>query len=246
MLSLYSRVSFLLRNKILSGQYSPGEQLPTENELVTQFGVSKITIRHALSCLEAERLITRRSGKGTFVAKAIPVSKQFVFTENVRDIVLDAQRYKVKLLSLKTIKVKEARIPRDIQSYFHLSEEDRITRIQRIRTLQSVPIYFTENYVPVPVAEGITEKALSQVPLLMILKNNGIRISSGEIYIEAVPADPDIADTLKCRTYDPLILRRIYYQYRSTEPLEIVINFMRAEYFRYRTNIDVRSFNLLK
>lgn len=111
MLSLYSRVAFLLRTKILSGQFSPGEQLPTENDLVAQFGVSKITIRHSLACLEAENLITRQSGKGTFVAKSIPVQKQFTITDNVSDIVRDAQRYRVKLLSLKTIKVKEARIP---------------------------------------------------------------------------------------------------------------------------------------
>ena len=57
MISLYGQVEFTLRNKILSGQYEFGEKLPSENELVERFGVSKITVRHALARLEADRLI---------------------------------------------------------------------------------------------------------------------------------------------------------------------------------------------
>jgi len=44
---LYSRVESLLRNKILSGEYEQGEKLPTEDELVQCFGVSKVTVRSA-------------------------------------------------------------------------------------------------------------------------------------------------------------------------------------------------------
>jgi len=243
MISLYRRVESLLRSKILSGKFESGEKLPTENEFVEQFGVSKITIRRALSRLEGEGLITRRSGKGTFVSSVIPVTKQFTITNNVRDIVVDAQRYEVKLHSFQPIQVKDTRIPKEIQSFFGFSNGDEIFRIQRLRLLKGIPIYFLENFLPVDTARHITKKDLHTKPLLQILKERiGLRIGGGDIYIEAVPADPDIADILQCQTYDPLIFRQIYYRYSTNDPFEIVISFMRAEYFKYKGSLKAENF----
>ena len=77
LIPLYSRVSSIIQNKILSGQYEPRDKLPTEDELVEYFGVSKITVRNALALLEADGLIFRTRGKGTFVAPVIPETKQY-------------------------------------------------------------------------------------------------------------------------------------------------------------------------
>lgn len=57
-----------LKNKILSGQFLPGDQLPTEKNLVAKFGHSRPTIARALNDLEAEGLIHRQAGAGSFVA----------------------------------------------------------------------------------------------------------------------------------------------------------------------------------
>ena len=46
--SLYHQLATILREQILSGQYSPNDQLPTETELVAEYGVSRITVRQAL------------------------------------------------------------------------------------------------------------------------------------------------------------------------------------------------------
>jgi GntR family transcriptional repressor for pyruvate dehydrogenase complex len=51
-----------IRSAILQGQYQPGDPLPTENELVTQFGVSKQTVREALRTLEGMGFITVKRG----------------------------------------------------------------------------------------------------------------------------------------------------------------------------------------
>jgi len=240
---LYGRVEFILRNKILSGQFEAGERLPTEGEFTKQFGVSKVTVRQALAHLETDRLITRRSGKGTFVSEVIPVTKQFIITNSIRDIVLDAQRYEVKLHSFQTIKVKDSRIPRKIQTFFNISNREEVLRIQRLRQLKGVPIYFLENYLPQDIGNRITKKDLQKLPLLKILKDKlGINIGGGDISIEAVAADPDIANILECQTYAPLIFRQIHYRSSSNNPLEIVINFMRAEYFKFQASLDTDGF----
>jgi DNA-binding FadR family transcriptional regulator len=56
-----------LRQAILGGRYVHGEKLPAERQFASSFGASRATIRTALNRLEAERLVTRRLGAGTFV-----------------------------------------------------------------------------------------------------------------------------------------------------------------------------------
>src|SRR3984957_16748729 len=60
-------VAAQLRPAILCGRYMPGEKLPAERQFASSFGASRATIRTALNRLEAERLVTRRLGAGTFV-----------------------------------------------------------------------------------------------------------------------------------------------------------------------------------
>lgn len=65
---LYSIVSDGLRRQIRAGQAKPGDRLPSMEKLAEEFGVSLITVRKAVEVLEAEDLLTREQGRGTFVA----------------------------------------------------------------------------------------------------------------------------------------------------------------------------------
>ncbi|MDB1123036.1 pyruvate dehydrogenase complex transcriptional repressor PdhR [Vibrio algarum] len=60
-----------LERLIVEGTFSPGQQLPPERELATQFDVSRPSIREAIQRLEAKRLLTRRQGGGTFVSESL-------------------------------------------------------------------------------------------------------------------------------------------------------------------------------
>lgn len=66
-LPVYRQVATALREKIDSGEYKPGERLPSERELIEAFGVSRITIREAISLLRSEGLVAAEHGKGVFV-----------------------------------------------------------------------------------------------------------------------------------------------------------------------------------
>lgn len=64
-----SQVVELLGNEIRAGSHKPGERLPTEQELIVRFGVSRTVIREAFASLKAEGLVVTRQGSGTFVAE---------------------------------------------------------------------------------------------------------------------------------------------------------------------------------
>jgi GntR family transcriptional regulator len=82
---LKTRLHRELKERIANGHYAPGIQLPSEAELVEQYGVSRSTVRSALSALEAEGLIVRRWGVGTFVCDrqhiANPITEAVDFRE---------------------------------------------------------------------------------------------------------------------------------------------------------------------
>ncbi|WP_336790253.1 GntR family transcriptional regulator [Paenibacillus sp. MMO-177] len=66
--ALYKQIQIEIRKRIASGQLRPLDRIPSEQELMDEFKVSKITVKNALTELADEGLVTRIQGKGTFVA----------------------------------------------------------------------------------------------------------------------------------------------------------------------------------
>ena len=166
MIPLYFRVESFIRNKILSGQFQPGARLPTEDEFIRSFGVSRITVRNALSHLQKQGLITKHRSKGTFVAEAIATQKQFFFTGEVRDLILDAREYQTQPLSIHTQGIGSTKFSKVLCSFFKLAREDEITSVKRIRLSDNIPIYYVENFILPETANNFTLKELNEKTVL--------------------------------------------------------------------------------
>lgn len=65
---LSEEIAGQLRQLIQGGDLLPGAQLPTENAMIEQFGVSRTVVREAVSALSADGLVNARQGRGVFVA----------------------------------------------------------------------------------------------------------------------------------------------------------------------------------
>ena len=236
---LYSRVSTIIQYKITSGQYDAGERLPTEDALVEQFKVSKITIRNALALLEAEGLIKRIRGKGTFVTDNVPEVRLSVHT-SLNSMVNNLSKSNTKPLEIKTIKISESRIPKDICTFFNMKKSDEIGRIRRLTTRDNV-LYFYENYMKPDMANLITKKALADKKSVqkVLHKKTGLTVTRGEMYLQAIHAEPDISRLLECQAFEPLIQVQTYFWSEGEEPFEIVSRYLRACYFKYKVDVAV-------
>jgi DNA-binding GntR family transcriptional regulator len=80
----YRRVANRLRQQIRSGELAPGQAIPSETQLVEQFGISHMTARNAVAALRFEGLVVARHGRGVFVADPPPGSLR-AGVEAVRD-----------------------------------------------------------------------------------------------------------------------------------------------------------------
>ena len=76
---LYRQVKAILLRRIANGEWKPGEALPAEPKLGATLGVSPGTVRKALDELAAEGVVSRRQGRGTFVAEHTPDTSLFRF-----------------------------------------------------------------------------------------------------------------------------------------------------------------------
>jgi DNA-binding GntR family transcriptional regulator len=73
-----------------------------DKELAVKFGVSQITVRTAPANLEAESLISKMRGKGTFVTKNVPLTKQVIVRGDLKSFVDDLRKDRVKSLGIET------------------------------------------------------------------------------------------------------------------------------------------------
>ncbi len=69
---LYERIVSQIEERILTGELKAGDQLPPENELARQFGVSRTAVREAIKALREKRLVEVRPGRGTFITNGTP------------------------------------------------------------------------------------------------------------------------------------------------------------------------------
>jgi GntR family transcriptional repressor for pyruvate dehydrogenase complex len=86
--SLTELVIQALSDKMERGEYAPGDKLPTEPELCTEYGVSRTVIREAVASLKLGRRLIARHGVGVFVAEADPqssVSLDFIDTSTLNN-----------------------------------------------------------------------------------------------------------------------------------------------------------------
>ena len=109
---LYYQLQTILTEKIQSGNLEAGQQLPTEAELGSQYGVSRITVRQALSKLEAENLIRREAGRGTFVNERRPFTSTLQLEGSLEDLMSIVRMTSVRVLRISqiTASAEEARL----------------------------------------------------------------------------------------------------------------------------------------
>ena len=92
-LAPYARVKGYLKQGLSVGRWSPGALMPSDSELVAQFGVSRMTVTRALRELQTEGLVTRVQGLGTYAAHLFRVSSSLTIRDLHEEITARGHRH---------------------------------------------------------------------------------------------------------------------------------------------------------
>jgi GntR family transcriptional regulator len=198
---LHLAISEQLRDRILDGQYRAGDQLPSEHQLMTEFKVSRITARRAISNLAHQGLVMVQRGRGVFVATQQKVtyslSSPLIFLET------DIARQGVEV-TVETFLFESVSAPEDVQRILHSS----IAYLQKkVLLFNGIPGCVDITYILPKFGEAYA-KDLCLTMTFPTLEKNGIIIEKIDAVIECTQADYETSERLGVMLGHPLIVYR--------------------------------------
>lgn len=199
---LYQQIKALITQSLQSGEWKPGELIPSEVELANRFKVSQGTVRKAIDELAAENLVMRRQGKGTFVATHHEARAHFRFLRLVPDEGLPHYP------ESKFIEVKRVRAPADVARLLDLKSGDAVIFIKRVQSFDGVPTVVEELWLPGQIFKGLTADRLVEYkgPMYGLFETEfGTRMIRAAEQIRAVCADAGAAQLLNVADGTPLL-----------------------------------------
>jgi GntR family transcriptional regulator len=202
------QVYLVLRDRIVSGALGFGSRLPNENDLALTHGVSRVTVRRALSELQRERLIERRRSAGTRVVHRANSSRISADISGVlANLAEMGRRTSVRLLSFGYVPASGP-AAEALGAVGH----ELLQRSVRVRSVDGLPFSYLLAHVPERIGASFTSKELAGRPLLELLERSGVKVERATQRISASLAAPDVARALRVKTGSPLIelVRTVY------------------------------------
>ena len=188
----HEQVSSWIREQIEQSLLTAHDQLPSESQLGTKFSVSRITVRRALQTLQAEGVIYKRQGLGSFVQSAKVRQGLVRVTDFVEDMTAAGMTARSEVLFFGP-EQPSTRIMRKLG----LTDGQKVSRLDRVRIGDDEPIAFDSTWLPAMYARLLDESDLSTKSIYTLLEHDfDIPIRRGRFRIEAVNAPNDIAGHL--------------------------------------------------
>lgn len=142
--SLTEQAKVYIKQQILDGDFE-GERMPSETELASELGVSRTTIRDALSRLEIEGVIYRKQGSGTYVNEPGLQIKTRLEEIWSYESVLQAHGYTP---STRILDVQTAPTGPELAAALNLEPEALVVTVQKLFLENEEPVIFTQNQIP--------------------------------------------------------------------------------------------------
>ncbi|HVZ45961.1 MAG TPA: GntR family transcriptional regulator [Ramlibacter sp.] len=231
--ALYEQITDMLRHQLTSG-LAKGDQLPTEAELVERFATSRATVRRAMQQLVDEGVLTRRRGKGTFLARPMPkvvhpIDRVMPFMETFKQVGEDVHTKLIHFGWEESPVLPEA-----------LNGWDRpVLTFQRLYVSRGVPHAVTSVIVPRRIGRMFSHADVEKNPIYhMLQKKAKVTPVRAEFLVSCRQPTPQLSEVLEMsRSSLLLVLERIS---RDAEghPVEYSTHFLRPDVYQLSVAID--------
>ncbi|MBK7704417.1 MAG: GntR family transcriptional regulator [Acidobacteria bacterium] len=234
---LYYQLENVLREKITSGGFEPGDRMPTEIELIEEYGVSRITVRQALQALADDGLIERKQGRGTVISARKSRKKRFTgtihLTGSLDELIEMGMDTPVKVLEMNRVEADQHEA-----ELLEIKVGTPIYRLKRLRLHDNKPFGLIINYLPEDIGSALTMAELSSGALLHTMEAKlGINLDNAMQQIHAELADPYVAKLLDVRVGTALLsIERTVYT-NENKPVEYVHTLYRSDIYGYSVKL---------
>jgi len=230
-LPLHMQVEEMLRKMIEQPEYQNGKLLPNEVLIANKLGISRNTVRQAANKLVHEKLLVRKKGVGTKVAKNSITTKLNKWTSFTHE--MDEKGVVFKNYSLKVSRVSP---DKDVKQFFNIGDDAKVIRLERLRGLNKGPVvYFISYFHP---RVGLTENEDFSKPLYETLeKDHHVTVAVSKESISAILANKKLAEKLSIDEGAPILFRKRLVCDPGDRPIEYNLGYYRADSFTYTIDI---------
>ncbi|MCA3208919.1 GntR family transcriptional regulator [Cupriavidus sp.] len=215
---LYQQIKALIMQSLQTGEWKPGEMIPSEMDLAARYKVSQGTVRKAIDELAADNLVARRHGKGTFVTTHHEDVVKFRFLRLVPD------EGEPHYGASRVLECKRLRAPAEIARLLDIRTGDSVVQIRRVLTFSNEATVLDEIWLLGANFKGLTAEKLNEWkgPMYALFEAEfGTRMIRATEKIRAVPADNTAAELLSVAPGTPLLsVERVSFTY-GDRPVEV-------------------------
>jgi GntR family transcriptional regulator len=227
----------LMQSMIQNKNWNPGTQIPAEQDLCEDCGVSRTVVRQALHELEVKGQIVSRKGKGTFVASP-KISESLVqgLTGFYQDMVGRGLKPTTRVLHLRVIPCKE-----NISQFLGIEAGSAVVDISRLRFIDELPIQLVNSFIPYSLCPQLAGVDLTDRSLYQYLEDEcGLLITHGKRFLEAILASEQEAKLLQVERGAPLVMLESISYLADGLPIEYYRAVHRGDRSRFEVEL-VRS-----
>lgn len=227
---LYRQIRTLLMRGLQSGEWKPGEPIPSEIELAARYRVSQGTVRKAIDELAAENLVVRRQGRGTFVASHREIRTQFRFLRLRPDegeagvAGTPGEPGPGMVMTSRVLECRRLRAPSEVARALALRAGEAVVLIRRLLEAEGRPTVLDEIWLPGSRFRGLSAERLDawHGPLYALFETEfGTRMIRAAERLKAVAADRARARTLQVAEGAPLLLVERVSRTYGDQPVEL-------------------------
>jgi len=203
---LYEQVKAYVLDRVAKGELAVNERVPSENELVRELGISRMTVNRALNDLAADGVVIRMAGVGTFVAPRVPQSHPLDVHNIADEIMARGNEHTAALIRNERI-VADVDRARD----FQLPPRARLFSTQIVHFENGVAIQYEDRLVNPAIAPDYLDQDFSKHPphdYLMLVAP----LQRAEHVLRAALPPEDVRQALRMERGEPclLLLRRTW------------------------------------
>jgi GntR family transcriptional regulator, histidine utilization repressor len=200
---LYAKVKDHIREHIAKGVWESGARVPSENELVERFSISRMTANRALRELTAEGLLHRRPGVGTFVKDAKPSASLMELRNIADEIKARGHSHSVRLVTREKMTATDT-----LTQEFEWERPDHLYYLILVHEENGVPVQIEYRWVnPLLAADFLIQNFLRETPTAYLL--NMVAVDELEHTVGAILPDREQQTLLKIGANEPcLVLHR--------------------------------------
>jgi len=235
---LYQQIKGLILQGLQSGEWKPGEVIPSEMELAARFRVSQGTVRKAIDALAADHLLVRKQGIGTFVATHAEHQVQYRFLKLQPD---NGDLNSEGPAQREIIDCKRLRASAEVARALALRAGDAVLQVRRVLSFSKIPTIVEDLWLPGGPFKGLTADRLAHYhgPMYALFETEfGVRMVRAAEKIRAVLPDAGQCQLLQVSPGSPLLsVERVAYTYNDT-PMELRRGLYRTDTHHYHNQLS--------